>query len=297
MKLHPRFDLISWESKSYPNILREIHDPPPRLMVRGRWPLWEERLWVAVVGARKATPFGLKRTREIVADLVAHDIGIVSGLAYGIDGQAHRVAVEKGGITWGVLGSGIDIFYPKGHRALAEKMTEKGGYLSEYPLGMKPYAGNFPKRNRIISGLSHAVLLIEATLRSGSLITARLALEQGREVFVVPPPKEHVAYEGTKKLLEEGATPYESVEQLSEILQPMFGNPSSKKREKKQRLKEEFATLEKGHPFSSLLHQPRTLDYLVQKTQKSPHQLLVELLLLESRGLIQKKEGAVWQNR
>lgn len=208
--------MISWGDAAYPGLLKEIYDPPLLLLAKGTWSDWSSRDWVAVVGARKASPFSLQKTREAVCGLVRQNIGVVSGLAYGVDAQAHKATVESGGITWGVLGSGPDVLYPARNAALAQKMTGCGGYLSEFPLGTSPLAGHFPQRNRIVSGLSQAVIVIEASLKSGSLITARFALEQGREVFVVAPPREHVAYEGNKKLLEEGATPFESVEQVVE---------------------------------------------------------------------------------
>ncbi len=210
--------MIRRSSAEYPPILKEIYDPPALLFVKGNWRPWEERPWVAVVGARKATEFGKKITKEIVTELCKRGVGIVSGLAYGIDASAHKAAVEAGGVTWGVLGSGIDVVYPKRHSQLAEEMTINGGTLSEFPLGTSPEPWHFPQRNRIISGLSQAVIIVQANFKSGSLITAHFALEQGRDVFVVPPPDDHVAYEGNKKLLEEGATPLESGEQICQSL-------------------------------------------------------------------------------
>lgn len=275
--------LITYESDDYPKILKEIYDPPLVLLAKGAWPKWEEWPWVAVVGARKATEWGKNKTREIVEGLVAEGVGIVSGLAYGIDSQAHKVALEAGGITWGVLGSGPDVLYPQRNAPLAEKMTKRGGYLSEFPLGTPPYASQFPQRNRIISGLSGAVIIVEATLKSGSLITGRFALEQGREVFVITPPEEHVAYEGNKKLLEEGATPYGGEQGPGTVDRGLIPGPQSMVHGPEQSL-------------LVYLKSPRPLDYLVQKTHRKTNELLAALVLLESEGLVKKIPGPLWQS-
>ncbi|MDO8526452.1 MAG: DNA-processing protein DprA [Deltaproteobacteria bacterium] len=288
--------LITWSSEEYPSLLREIYDPPLVLLSKGKWERWEERHWVGVVGARKATSFGKEKTKEFVTALVKEGIGIVSGLAYGIDSEAHKTALEAGGVTWGVLGTGPDLIYPTRHRLLAEKMCEQGGYLSEFALGTPPYAKHFPQRNRIISGLSSSVIIVEATLRSGSLISARFAMEQGREVFVVPPPRDEVAYEGNKKLLEDGATPLENVEQILEVIQlQMSGlhetNPPKKKEEKTKEQKIKIVS-----PILDCLKKPRSLETLVAELHMPVPTLLVELVKLESQGLVKKIPGPLWQS-
>lgn len=287
-------ELIPWNSRRYPKILKEIYDPPIVLLAKGDWPVWEERPWVSVVGARKATTFGKTAAREIAQELVKKGFGIVSGLAYGIDAEAHKAALEAGGVTWGVLGSGIDTIYPAINRTLAQKMMAKGGVLSEFPLGTQPYAGNFPQRNRIVSGLSQAVIIIEATLKSGSLITARFGLEQGREVFVVPPPKEHVAYEGNKKLLDEGATPYEGAEQVlngTKGIRSAFCAVPTGRQVPRSALK-----TTQHDPLLSLLKKPQSLESLVQKTQKPAQKILADLTNLESEKRVKKLPGALWQS-
>ena len=309
-------DLIAWDQPRYPKILKEIYDPPLVLLAKGNFSPWEENPWVAVVGARKATLFGRERVAALVPELVNLGIGIVSGLAFGIDAFAHQACVDAGGKTWGVLGSGMDHFYPVQNKPLAELMLAKGGTLSEFPLGSTVYRGNFPQRNRIISGLSQAVIIVEATLKSGSLITARYALEQGREVFVVPPPREHVAYEGSQKLLEEGATPFESGEQVLEAIQNLLDNgggtmdhgPWTRDQgprgrdygpwtmDQGQKTEDEARRTRHAVPILSLLIKPQTLDFLAAKTKKGPTELLSELLLLESEGLIKKMPGALWQS-
>lgn len=251
---------------------------------------------MAVVGARKRTSFGKEKTGEIARDLVSKGAGIVSGLAFGIDGEAHRACVEIGGATWGVLGTGIDQIYPKQHIELARKMKEYGGTLSEFPLGTPPFASNFPQRNRIISGISNAVIVVEAALKSGSLITARFALEQGKEVFVLPPPKEHVAYEGTKQLLDDGATPYENASEVLEVIRVQ-------KEKKVGRQLKRVSKKQRGEPAKiemvgllAHLEKPRTLDYLIKKTERNAGELLSELIHLESEKKIRRLPGALWKN-
>ena len=179
---NPQHRLLNFNTAEYPALLKEIPDPPHQLYYCGEWPDWDSGLTVALVGARKATRFGCDIVPHILEEIAAADpsVRIVSGLAFGIDAEAHRAALYFGLPTWGVLGSGIDVLYPKRNWGLSQAMLEKGGYLSEFPVGTQPRPGYFPRRNRIISGLSHGVILVEGTAQSGSLITARLALEQGR---------------------------------------------------------------------------------------------------------------------
>ncbi len=189
----------------YPPLLREIIDPPLALHVRGRRELLQKTA-VAVVGSRRASPYALNATRHIVAPL-ARDAKfvIVSGLAYGIDAAAHECALDSGGTTIAVLGTGIDVVYPRSHKRLFQRLERDGLIVSEFPPGTPPFASNFPMRNRIISGLSLAVVIVEATSRSGSLITARMAAEQGREVLAVPGSIFSAGSEGTHRLIQYGA--------------------------------------------------------------------------------------------
>ncbi|MDP2599411.1 MAG: DNA-processing protein DprA [Deltaproteobacteria bacterium] len=295
---------VSSTSDRYPKLLREIYDPPPLLMARGCWPDWESRDWIGVVGARKVTSFGKKKAYEIGAALAGAGCGVVSGLAYGVDAEAHRGCLEAKGVTWGVLGSGLDHFYPARNKPLAEKMLERGGYLSEFPLDANPYKSHFIQRNRIISGLSKAVIIVEAAIHSGSLVTARYALEQGREVFVVEPPNKNVSYEGNWRLLDEGACAYESAEQVVEEIKHMgYKSPSPLVGEGwgegTKVIHPPLNPLPSREGKSRLLHflkSPASLDQLVHKTQKSPQHLLVELSELESQGLIKKTPGPLWQS-
>ena len=180
-------DVLVLDDGAYPALLREIADPPITLYVRGRWRACVEAACVGVVGSRRCSTYGQNVAQALARDLAARGVTVVSGLARGIDAAAHRGALEAGGRTVAVLGTGLDEVYPRDHRRLADEILERGGALvTQFPLGTPPVAENFPYRNRIISGLSLGVVVVEASENSGSLITARLALEQGREVFAVP---------------------------------------------------------------------------------------------------------------
>ncbi|MCA1633106.1 MAG: DNA-processing protein DprA [Acidobacteria bacterium] len=180
-------DVLVLDDGAYPPLLREIADPPVTLYVRGAWEACLDAPCVGIVGSRRCSTYGQNVALMLGRDLAARGVAIVSGLARGIDAAAHRGALEAGGRTVAVLGTGVDEVYPRDHRRLAAEILERGGALvSQFPLGTPPVAENFPYRNRIISGLSLGVLLVEAAENSGSLITARLAMEQNREVFAVP---------------------------------------------------------------------------------------------------------------
>ena len=209
--------VISWDSEDYPVRLREIESPPPILYVWGDFSP-NDRWAVAVVGTRRMTPYGEALTQESASALAVNGITIVSGMARGIDGVAHRSAMSSGGRTIAVLGSGLDHLYPPEHRRLAKEISENGAVVTDYPLGTRPEARNFPPRNRIISGLSLVVIIVEAGEGSGALITASFAADQGREVFAVPGNIHSKKSIGTNKLIRDGATPLLSVEDVLEAL-------------------------------------------------------------------------------
>lgn len=189
---------------SYPPLLAEISGRPSLLYVRGELVAGDDTA-VAIVGTRRATPYGRQAAERIAAELAGAGITVVSGLARGVDAAAHRAALEAGGRTIAVLGSGPDVIYPAEHRRLAEQILESGAILSEFPPGAKPDAQNFPARNRIVSGMTLGTLIVEAPARSGALITASFAADQGREVFVVPGSIFAESAEGTNALLRDGA--------------------------------------------------------------------------------------------
>jgi len=199
-----KVNVITGDDPGYPPRLKQIYDYPPLLYIRGT--LVPEDEWaIAVVGTRRASVYGRQVAGEIVTDLVRNKITIVSGLARGIDAMAHRTALEKGGRTIAIAGCGLDTVYPGDHVTLARQITEQGALISEFPLGTKPKAEHFPQRNRIMSGMSLGVLVIEATEKSGATITAHWAVEQNRDVFAVPGSVFSPASKGTNRLIQEGA--------------------------------------------------------------------------------------------
>jgi DNA processing protein len=224
--------LVRWTDADYPPNLKQIADPPPFLMARGLLEA-NDTACVAVVGARAASEAGLRMAQRLGFELAAHGFVVVSGLARGIDGAAHRGALEAGGRTIAVLGCGIDVAYPPEHRGLADTIVERrGAILSELPLGTAPLPENFPSRNRILSGLALGVVIVEAAEKSGSLITARMALEQDRQVFAVPGSPLSGKTRGSNRLLREGAVLVECVEDVIEDLAPQMaghlaGKPSA----------------------------------------------------------------------
>jgi DNA processing protein len=209
--------VLTWHDKDYPSRLKEIYDYPPLIYVRGSL-LPEDEWCLAVVGTRRATVYGRQVTEEIVADLAQNRITIVSGLARGIDSVAHHSALEAGGRSIAIFACGLDIVYPGENANLARRIMQQGALISEYPLGTKPRADNFPRRNRIMSGMSLGVLVVEAGETSGALITAHLALEQNREVFAIPGSILSPASSGTNHLIQEGA---KLVHNYSDILEEL----------------------------------------------------------------------------
>jgi DNA processing protein len=226
----PRFNarMVRWTDADYPPNLRQISDPPPFVFVRGDVPLADPHC-VAVVGARAASEAGLRMAERLGFELAAKGFVVVSGLARGIDGAAHRGALSAGGRTIAVMGSGIDVIYPPEHRGLADSILSGGGaLLSELPIGTQPLGENFPARNRILSGLCLGVVIVEAAERSGSLITARMALEQNRQVFAVPGSPLSGKARGSNRLLKEGAILIDCVEDVIEELAPQLQGQISK---------------------------------------------------------------------
>jgi DNA processing protein len=209
--------VLTCNDSTYPRRLKEIYDYPPVLYVRGSL-LPEDEWCLAVVGTRRATVYGKQVTEELVADLARSKITIVSGLAKGIDTIAHRSALEAGGRSLAVFACGLDIVYPSENERLAGDIMERGALLSEHPLGMRPRAENFPRRNRILSGLSLGVLVAEADETSGAMITARMALEQNREVFAIPGSILSPVSRGTNRLIQEGA---KLVREYTDILEEL----------------------------------------------------------------------------
>ncbi len=204
-------------SRLYPPLLGELHDPPAALHVRGDAELLQEPA-VAIVGARSCSPYGAQVARDLARELAAAGVVVVSGLARGIDGEAHRGTLDAGGRTVAVLGCGIDRDYPRSHSELARRIRERGAVVSEYPPGIEPAPWRFPARNRIIAGLCAATVVVEARERSGALITADFALELGRDVFAVPGEITSALSAGTNDLLRQGAAPLLAARDVLEAL-------------------------------------------------------------------------------
>ncbi|MDO8511979.1 MAG: DNA-processing protein DprA [bacterium] len=229
---HLGIEFIPDTSPKFPKSLLDIFDPPLGLYVRGK--LHQNSLNIAFVGSRKATPYGKTVTNMLVRPLAAKGVVIISGLAYGIDAEAHQATLQSNGTTWAVMGNGCDemTLYPRAHRQLAKDIINNdGAVISEYPPGTPGQPYFFPQRNRIVSGLSRAIVVVEAGLQSGALITARLGLEQNREVFAVPGPITSEMSQGTNELIRDGATPVSSAEQIMDALElfSLFGGISPSK--------------------------------------------------------------------
>ena len=215
---------IALGDERYPELLHAIYDPPAVLYCDGL-PEPSDRQAVAIVGSRQATPYGFRITETLAGELSALGFTILSGFARGIDAAAHRAALAAGGRTIAVLGCGLDVDYPPGHASLHAEIAGSGAVLTEFAPGTPPRATNFPRRNRIISGLALGVVVVEAAEDSGSLITARLALEQGREVFAVPGPIDVPTSRGPHGLLKQGAKLVETVDDIVEELLPQLERP------------------------------------------------------------------------
>ena len=209
--------IITYRDVEYPKILKEIHNPPMLLYAKGnRIP--EHQNFISIVGSRQATHYGLKAAEEIALGLTRRGLGIVSGLAMGIDTAAHKGCLSGKGFTIAVIGTGVDILYPSSNRKIIQRIEETGSVVSEFPMGSPPEPRNFPIRNRIISGLSRGVVVVEATRKSGSLITASLALEQGRDVFAVPGSIDSFKSRGTHFLIKQGAALVENADDILDEL-------------------------------------------------------------------------------
>ena len=271
--------LLMWDGPGYPALLAEIDDPPPLFFVAGDPDLLEQPQ-LAIVGCRRASPPALDTAGAFSRCLSQAGFTITSGLALGVDGAAHRAALKAGGQTIGVLGTGLQKLYPQRHRDLARAMLDSGSALvSEYPLDAGPLAGNFPRRNRIISGLSLGVLVVEASLASGSLITARLAAEQGREVYAIPGSIHHPGAKGCHQLIRDGALLVESVEQILDSLRGWQNLPP--------------AIVDKpAHPLIALLHAaPQTTEGLASSSGLPLAQVLASLTELELEGRVSNEAG------
>lgn len=279
------------DDSGYPACLREIYLPPTLLYIQGE--VRADEKCVAIVGSRKATQYGRDIARRFAADLAATGICVVSGMAMGIDTWAHKGAMESGGRTVAVLGSGVDICYPQSNLQLKKNISCNGAVVSEFPPGTTPIPGNFPRRNRVISGMSVGTIVVEAMERSGALITADFALEQGREVFAVPGSINSPYSRGCNRLIKQGA---KLVENLDDVLEELglILNKNSGKNEIVELQKTEqlsFLSPDEEKVLSTIPYEPVHADELIQKAGINASTVSSTLLNLEINGLIKQMPG------
>ena len=283
---------LTLADSAYPARLKEIADPPPVLWVRGSL-RDEDRAAVALVGSRRPDRWGRETTRRLAAELSELEITVVSGMAMGIDAEAHRGAIAAGGRTIGVLGCGLDRGYPAANRDLYKRIPEDGVLMSEFPLGTDPRPGNFPQRNRIISGLSLAVVIVQAKAKSGALITARLALEQNRDVMAVPGRLESDLSRGPHELLKQGARLVETGQDvLNEIAPQLERRPKGRAGRAPGGAETGAApTSEEKTVLEAMSENIVHVDVIGRALAWSPQQLAAVLLEMELKGLIRQLPG------
>lgn len=282
--------LLCLNDAQYPANLAAIPDPPAALFVKGSLEP-RDLVAIAVVGSRAASPMGMVFTERLAGDLARAGVTIVSGLAAGIDSAAHRGALKTQGRTIAVLGCGLDVDYPRGNAGLRRQIVQAGALLTEFPLGTPPAPGHFPMRNRIISGLSLGVVVVEAAHRSGSLITARLALEQGREVFAVPGIARHYRSVGTHQLLKQGAKLVESAEDVLEEIRPAIRRHRVSVDMGRDAPLEPPLNLEEKVLLQALDQSPRHLDEICRHLQWPVSRVMSILLALELKGTVRQLPG------
>jgi DNA processing protein len=278
------FEVVTWDDLEYPSRLAEIHQPPPLIYKLGEF-IPDDRWAVGIVGTRQASAYGNSITELISAHLAANGITIVSGLARGIDAVAHKAALDAGGRTIAVLGSGLDTIYPPEHRQLAEEIMKQGAVITDYPLGTRPEPTNFPPRNRIISGLSLAVIVTEAGEGSGALITAGFAADQGRDVMAVPGDISRVTSKGSNRLIREGAQPVLGVDDVLEALD--------------LELMERQEAIERALPddhnerkvLQTLSDEPQHVNDIYNSNQLTMPEITASLSMLELKGRVRHVGG------
>lgn len=292
LRTNPRHQVLTLGDADYPDPLLQTADPPLLLYLSGRRELLQSAC-VAVVGSRSPTPQGRDNATSFSLGLSQAGFCVVSGMALGIDGAAHEAALRGPGSTLAVLGTGLDQLYPSRHLALGRRIQVEGLLVSEYALGTPPLAPNFPRRNRIIAGLSQGCLVVEAALRSGSLITARLASEAGREVFAIPGSIHSPLARGCHELIRQGAALVESPAEMLEALRPMSLRPSPVA----PAPAEPGPDGERGRVLDAMGHDPVTLDALIARGGWPAAQLNGLLLELELDGLVARLPGQLFQRR
>jgi DNA processing protein len=288
--------IIAYDDPLYPSLLKNIHDPPAVLYVRGN-PEMLNCKGIGIVGSRAATHYGRSIAEQVATGLAGQGFTIISGLALGIDTAAHKGALAEGGKTIAVLGCGLDIIYPPSNHKLYKGIAFSGAIVSEYPLGTLPDNFRFPARNRIISGLSLGVVVVEAANRSGSLITARHALEQGREVFAVPGRIDSIKSAGTHSLLQQGAKLVNSVNDVAEefLYAGLLENQVYNGREDTEEKFFDQLNQEETALWQCLDVYPRAIDDISRESGFTPQKTNEILLLLELKGIVKTLPGKYYQ--
>ena len=286
-----KIDIVTIGDDDYPENLTEIYDPPSFLYRNGSWEA-TYKISIAIVGTRHASRYGIRQAERIAAGLAHAGVTVVSGLARGIDAAAHNGALKAGGKTVAVLGGGLLNLYPPEHKELAEQITVNGCLVSEMPTMHAPRSSSFPRRNRIISGISLGVLVVEAAERSGSLITARHAMEQNREVFAIPGSVESRVSKGCHHLIRDGATLVETVDDILEQLGPL-SNPIKTADEKEIRSPGELQLDDQQRVILDAIDvEPTAIDEIVSRTQLPVPRVLASVSILEMRRLIRRVSGS-----
>jgi DNA processing protein len=298
-----KINILTIQDNNYPSILRQVSDPPIVLYLRGKY-LKADKLALAVVGSRKSSEYGLKMARSLSLALAKEGITIVSGLARGIDTQAHQGALSARGRTLAILGSGLLKIYPPENESLYNEIVESGAVISEFPLNYPPYRYNFPRRNRIISGLSLGVVVIEARQRSGSLITANMALEQGRDVFAIPHGVGFFSSLGTNELIKQGAVLVQSAQDIIDELNPeikkylQYTSKSGTITQGSQKTSLQLQSIEMQETLHQLISlQPRTYQELLACLGGSEDGIKDNLTALEVKGVIEQTSSGKFKKR
>lgn len=276
--------VLTWDDADYPRRLLEIANPPPVLYIKGT--LTEEDEWAAaVVGTRRVTAYGKEVTRKISHALARNNITVISGMARGVDADAHRAALDAGGRTLAILGCGVDVIYPPENRKLAENILQHGALISDYPPGTPPDGGNFPPRNRIISGMSRLVVVVEAGRKSGALITARYAAEQGRDVFAVPGNIFAPQSKGTNMLIQQGARP---LLQIDDVLEALDVSMLSEHKTARIVLPENAT---EAALYNLMDLEPMHIDELAVKLELPIDEVTATLTMMELKGMVRHLGG------
>lgn len=288
--------IITWEDPSYPEHLKTIFDPPPVLYGKGTF-VQQHELMIAVVGSRKATTYGRTVAEKLSGELALKGMTVVSGMARGIDSAAHRGALKTGGRTIAVLGCGVNVIYPPENKRLYHEIIDKGAVISEFPMYAKPDRGNFPARNRIISGMTLGTVIVEAGIRSGALITADMALEQGRDVFAVPGNISSASSKGTNRLIKQGAT---LIDHADDVLSALSLEISREL----QGIQKEFSfnhapplpslTQDEQRIFDLIPPQPIHIDEITVRSQLPSGTVSAVLMMLEMKNVIRQLSGKMF---